>query len=172
MKEKIIYAYAQLLEKKEADKITVKDIVAECHISRQTFYYYFQDIIDVNECTLQTYVDEALHRWLKTDTPQEGIEVFVDTLYEHKKILVRLGESKYILSMQMKLIHTVREMFDAVLRQKTDLSQMEKGTYETMLDFVSWGIVGCTITGLMGGEDKNVLCKIMTALLKKYPYTF
>nr|MCR5002054.1 TetR/AcrR family transcriptional regulator [Lachnospiraceae bacterium] len=29
------------------DKVTISMIVSECGISRQAFYYYFQDILDV-----------------------------------------------------------------------------------------------------------------------------
>ena len=34
----------KLLSKKNLDKITVKDIVTDCGVNRQTFYYHFHDI--------------------------------------------------------------------------------------------------------------------------------
>lgn len=37
-------AFINLAEKKPLSKITVKDIVDECGINRNTFYYHFQDI--------------------------------------------------------------------------------------------------------------------------------
>ena len=40
----IIETFMRLLEQKPLDKITVKDIIEECEISRGTFYYYYQDI--------------------------------------------------------------------------------------------------------------------------------
>ena len=33
--------------KRSMNKITVRDIVSECEITRNTFYYYFHDIYDV-----------------------------------------------------------------------------------------------------------------------------
>ncbi len=39
----------QLLEKKPLEKITVKEIVENCGVKRQTFYYNFQDIYDLVE---------------------------------------------------------------------------------------------------------------------------
>ena len=44
MKEVIAQAAMKLLIEKHAKKLTVKDIVEECHITRQTFYYHFADI--------------------------------------------------------------------------------------------------------------------------------
>ena len=40
----IIEAFAQLLEERPINKITVKDIVKRCDINRNTFYYHFPDI--------------------------------------------------------------------------------------------------------------------------------
>lgn len=51
-KEAIAQALESLLEKRSIEKITVKDIVAECGINRQTFYYHFHDIYDLMEWAL------------------------------------------------------------------------------------------------------------------------
>lgn len=46
-KQAIIDCTLDLAEKKSFSKITVRDIVTACHITRNTFYYYFHDIYDV-----------------------------------------------------------------------------------------------------------------------------
>lgn len=48
-KDKIADTLMRLLANKSLDKITVKLLVSECGISRQSFYYYFQDILDVTQ---------------------------------------------------------------------------------------------------------------------------
>lgn len=40
-------AFAQMAQQKPIDKITVKNPAEQRGISRQTFYYYFQDIPEV-----------------------------------------------------------------------------------------------------------------------------
>ena len=59
----IIEAFAQLLEERPINKITVKDIVNRCDINRNTFYYHLPDIPSllvemmeekVNACLLYT----------------------------------------------------------------------------------------------------------------------
>ena len=47
MKSMIADTFSQMLEKEDVDKITVTKLIGECHISRQTFYYHFRDIMDV-----------------------------------------------------------------------------------------------------------------------------
>lgn len=40
----IVNAFLKLIETEEYDKITVTSLVEECDISRQTFYYHFDDV--------------------------------------------------------------------------------------------------------------------------------
>ena len=47
MKLVIADTFSKMLEKEDIDKITVTKLIGECHISRQTFYYHFRDIMDV-----------------------------------------------------------------------------------------------------------------------------
>ncbi len=59
-KEVIADAFVSLAQRKNADKITVKDLVEACGISRQTFYYHFQDILEVIEWSMQPAMQEML----------------------------------------------------------------------------------------------------------------
>lgn len=43
----IMESFMRLVKRKPLDKITVKDIVEDCEITRNTFYYHFQDIYDL-----------------------------------------------------------------------------------------------------------------------------
>ena len=53
MRETIANAAKTLLFDKKVRKLTVKDIVEECHITRQTFYYHFEDIPDLMAWSLR-----------------------------------------------------------------------------------------------------------------------
>ena len=48
-KQAIVASFLRLAAKKSPDKITVRDIVDDCGVNRNTFYYYFQDIYAVLE---------------------------------------------------------------------------------------------------------------------------
>lgn len=50
----------QLLEKKPLEKITVKEIVENCGVNRQTFYYNFQDIYDLVEWIFRDTSEQLL----------------------------------------------------------------------------------------------------------------
>ena len=59
MKSVIADTFSEMLEKEDIDKITVTRLIAQCHISRQTFYYHFKDIMDVLEWTFRRAIGQA-----------------------------------------------------------------------------------------------------------------
>lgn len=48
-RQAIVTSFLRLIAKRPPDKITVRDIVDDCGVNRNTFYYYFQDIYAVLE---------------------------------------------------------------------------------------------------------------------------
>ena len=60
-KKAIMNSFMKLLNKSSFDNITVKDIVDDCKINRNTFYYNFDDIYAV--------VDEILHEEINNIIP-------------------------------------------------------------------------------------------------------
>ncbi|NYB74672.1 TetR/AcrR family transcriptional regulator C-terminal domain-containing protein [Sedimentibacter hydroxybenzoicus DSM 7310] len=50
----------KLLSKKPLNKITVKDIVSDCKLTRQTFYYHFQDIFELLDWTYKNEIGHIL----------------------------------------------------------------------------------------------------------------
>ncbi|NCB63068.1 MAG: TetR family transcriptional regulator [Clostridia bacterium] len=67
----------KLLAAKPMDNITVKDLVENCEVSRQTFYYHFQDIYDLLQWVFEQEAEALLAGKKDTDTWQEGfLETF------------------------------------------------------------------------------------------------
>lgn len=50
----------KFLSKKPLNKITVKDIVSDCKLTRQTFYYHFQDIYELLDWTYKNEIGHIL----------------------------------------------------------------------------------------------------------------
>ena len=70
VKPMIAEAFIRLSKQKNIDKITVKDLVEACGISRQTFYYHFQDILEVIEWSLDQAFSHLLEQSLAADDPE------------------------------------------------------------------------------------------------------
>ncbi len=84
-KQAIAQAFETLLEKRGIDKITVKDIVAECGINRQTFYYHFHDVYDLMEWALAQGIGHyADQRIAPEEDWQEQVRLLFHFFYIHR----------------------------------------------------------------------------------------
>ena len=59
-KRALMSTFLELLEDKPLDKITVREIVEECGVSRNTFYYHFHDIYELIEEMFNNEVDRIM----------------------------------------------------------------------------------------------------------------
>ena len=64
-------SFIRLLNGRPLDKITIKDIVDGCGISRNTFYYHFQDITALLEHILNADVEQVEHAVHKKVFPED-----------------------------------------------------------------------------------------------------
>ena len=53
----------KLLNDKPLDKITVKNVVEECGINRNTFYYHYRDIYDLVEDILNHEAEKVIKEY-------------------------------------------------------------------------------------------------------------
>lgn len=94
-KKAIMEAFLRLVGKKTLDKITVRDIVDECGINRNTFYYHFQDMYAV----LEEICQELTERLPKDASLCETMNAFLksvgDFAVEHPRsthgLVISLG---------------------------------------------------------------------------------
>ena len=73
MKSIIAETFIKMVRRKNIDKITVKSLIEECHISRQTFYYHFQDIMDVLEWCVRQETNALVKESLKAEDLQTAL---------------------------------------------------------------------------------------------------
>lgn len=71
-------SFVKLLNTKPYNKITVKDIVEDCGINRNSFYYHFADIPALVEAI---FVDEN-QRLMNKHTTIDSLDAFIDDIAE------------------------------------------------------------------------------------------
>lgn len=76
MKEMIAQAAQTLLMERRVKKLTVKDIVEQCHITRQAFYYHFEDIPDLFRYIIKKFTEQMLEETLSKANAEEGLRCF------------------------------------------------------------------------------------------------
>ena len=76
MKKTIAAAAKKLILEKPNKKLTVKDIVDECQITRQTFYYHFKDIPELFRWILKQDEENLLHEVESINDTEEALKYF------------------------------------------------------------------------------------------------
>ena len=70
-KKALANSLKKILSKKEFNKVTINDIVDDCGVNRQTFYYHFKDIYDLLEWIYTNEVIEKIKN-IESDSPAEN----------------------------------------------------------------------------------------------------
>ena len=84
MKSVIADTFSEMLEKEDIDKITVTRLIAQCHISRQTFYYHFKDIMDVLEWTFRRATQELVEQSLNAKDRLKALTAYITFVRQNR----------------------------------------------------------------------------------------
>ena len=77
-KQKLASSLKKAMEKKPLSKVTVSELIKDCNINRNTFYYHFSDIYDLLKWTLEQEAIEVVKKIdLLVDT-EEAIRFVMD----------------------------------------------------------------------------------------------
>jgi Transcriptional regulator len=92
-KEMFAESLKKMLEKKPLNHITVKDIVEDCGVSRQAFYYHFDDIYQLVEWIFTEEATEALANNRDIDTWQQGYCHVLEQMQRNKVLVTNVFSS-------------------------------------------------------------------------------
>ncbi|TGE38017.1 dihydroxyacetone kinase transcriptional activator DhaS [Desulfosporosinus fructosivorans] len=77
-KKALATSLKRLMEKIPLNKITVQEIVNDCELNRQTFYYHFQDIFDLLGWIYKTEAVESIADYKTYTTWEDGfLKIFL-----------------------------------------------------------------------------------------------
>lgn len=120
MKKIISDGAERLLTEKRVKRLTVKDIVEECNISRQTFYYHFEGIPEMVRWNMETKFDELLQTCVEKENLEDGLYYVASVALNARPAVERALQSNY------------RDELDQLLRK------FAYGFFEGIMD--KWGL--------------------------------
>ena len=113
----IMDTFLLLLNQNPLDKITVKDIVSACGISRNTFYYHYQDIYDLLRATFAAVVDRVLQE--NVTTWQESLRSCTSFALENRRAVYHVYRSAYREDLERSLYRVSEERMERLIRHLT-----------------------------------------------------
>lgn len=94
-KTAIITSFKELLSRQSMDKITVKKICELCCVNRQTFYYYFKDIMDIFKFIIFDELSREVAQNRTLDTWMGGFLATMNYLKGNSKMILHIYNSSY-----------------------------------------------------------------------------
>lgn len=91
----LIDSFIKILEKKPIDKITIKDVVNDCGLTRQTFYNHFSDIYDLVEYSSKKNAEAILENVSDYDNWQQGFYSVMVNIKAHRDLIQNVYKSAY-----------------------------------------------------------------------------
>lgn len=94
-KTAIIQSFKDLLSRQCIDNITVKEICQHCGVNRQTFYYYFTDIMDIFKYVVFKELSQDVADNRTFDTWEGGFLATMSYLKNNAKMILHVYHSSY-----------------------------------------------------------------------------
>ena len=115
----IIALFLKLLNQRPLNQITIKDIVEDCGINRNSFYYHFEDLPDLVETVIQEEADRIIAEHAAVSSLEECLDIALDFALNNKKAVLHLHNSSshdtYELFLSRICAHVLEEYVDTVL---------------------------------------------------------
>ena len=142
MKSVIADTFSEMLEKEDIDKITVTRLIAQCHISRQTFYYHFKDIMDVLEWTFRRATQELVEQSLNAEDRLKALTAYITFVRQNRTKLKKLLYSRRWVQIEGMLVEAVTVYLAELARNRVPDIELSVDDLEVMLTFYACGMVG------------------------------
>ncbi len=141
-KNRIAETFLKLSLTKSIDKITVTDITRECGISRQTFYYHFNDMSDVIAWSIEKLAKEMLEQSLRDDNPADAINNILTTGDNYSEIIVSIMRSNKRQEFEEVIVYDIKSYLMEYVKNNRPNAKVTPTDLDMFLDFYSFGITG------------------------------
>lgn len=163
----IMGSFLSLLAQRPFEKITVRDIVEDCGITRNTFYYHFVDVYAVLEAILREQSGRIIALREKTGAWEACWQEMIDSILSNKKILRHIYESSRkdeLLRYLESAVYAVIEKYVEDVSRGTGASESDR---KLLAAFYRYALTGFFLDWIRDGmrDDAVGLLKRLGALL-------
>lgn len=141
-KRLIADAFIDLCETMGVEKATVTALIERCGISRQTFYYHFQNIGDVVTWTLGQLFGEVLMKGLAMDRVHDALRYFIAVVTENLPFIELLLSSRWHNEVEAIMVRGVHTYLVELVRVRYPSLGLSVPDLDAALTLYSHGIVG------------------------------
>lgn len=152
----IMAAFVKLINLRPLDKITVKDIVEECGINRNTFYYHYHDLgellLDVFESDLRHFMETPRDSASLAESCRSAAAFFL----ENRRAVYHVYNSDYRELLQRYLNTLLGEVTIRFVRQQAEGIDVAEEDILFISSFYQNAMTGILLSWLKGHMKTDV----------------
>lgn len=151
-KQTIQASFRSLLFSKSLDKITVRDIVEDCGLTRNTFYYHYEDIYDLFDDYLDTQMEQSL-RSIPADAAWDAIiTCLLDCVCETPQMGRHIFFSRKREAMRLYLNKVLAIALDRYIEERMQGLSISPDDRRMVCDACCHGLYGLIVQWLTGPD--------------------
>lgn len=154
-KKALAASLKKLLAEKPLDKITVIDIVEDCEVNRQTFYYHFKDIYDLVEWIYTSEATKVIGDKKTYDTWQQGFLRIFEYVLENKAFVINTYHSLSREHLERYLYNEVYILLIGVVEEKAAGMAVRDDDKAFIANFYKYAFVGLMLEWIRTGMKEK-----------------
>lgn len=164
-KTALVNSFRRLLLTRPFDKIKVSDVTSDCGLSRQAFYYHFDDVFDVVRWVYLSHAADVRDP-PRPETLEEGALAVLSRTVLEKAIVRGAYDSRYRQRLNEYYLEESMRFVDRVVSDRS-AGTIERGDREFLVRAYSYAFAGTIMRWIGDGmrEDPLVLCRRIGTLV-------
>ncbi len=157
----------KLLAQKPLDKITIVDIVTDCEVNRQTFYYHFQDIYDLMDWIFVSEATQVIQGKKTYNTWQQGFSQIFEYVLANKALITNAYHSLSREQMERYLYDVTYHLLIDVVEEQAAGIPVRQEDKAFIADFYKYAFVGLLLDWIRQGmkEDPKRIVNRLSILI-------
>lgn len=167
-KKSLAKSLKKLMRSTPLHKISVKDVVKDCNLNRQTFYYHFHDIYELVEWIYKTEAIESIAEYKSYNTWIDGFYKIFLYIEGNKEFCYNTLNSLSRTHLDMYLFSVINDLLMGVINEISSDMIIKIEDKKFMADFYTHAFAGLVIQWMKDGmkEDPKVLIEKLKELIE------
>lgn len=144
-------AFLELLSKQSIDQITIKDITSRCGVSRNTFYYHYEDVTALLEEITMGEVDELIEKYPTVDSMDHGIKVATEFVLDNKTTVMHIYHSNQRPIYERCLMKLCRHVAEELVASNIPAEKLSIEDKELLISYYKCTFFGFIMDWCEGG---------------------
>lgn len=149
-------SFMKLLSERSLDKITVKDIVEDCGINRNSFYYHYQDIPTLLNQIVREQTELVITGYPTIASLEEAMEVMIRFAVENKNAVLHIFNSANRDILERNLSELCDDAIGKYMETLLDGERYSEDDCRIIIGFLKCEFFGVTVNWINGGMTEDL----------------